>query len=115
MATDDLEVTGARASIRAMTADHYPIVGPVHDQDWYMAQYETLKHGPKRRTFATAEYVDGLYTVCGLGARGVQTAPLLADILSSYISGTPCPVENTMREGLHPARFLMRDIIKGKL
>lgn len=114
METEGLVVKGGRASIRAMTADHQPIVGPVYDQDWYMDIYGPLRHGPKRRTFAPAEYVEGLYTLCGLGARGVQTAPLLADILSSYINATPCPIENKIREALHPARFLMRDIIRGK-
>ncbi|WP_028878415.1 bifunctional tRNA (5-methylaminomethyl-2-thiouridine)(34)-methyltransferase MnmD/FAD-dependent 5-carboxymethylaminomethyl-2-thiouridine(34) oxidoreductase MnmC [Terasakiella pusilla] len=114
MDTDGLVVKGGRASIRAMTTDHQPIVGPVYDHEWYMDTYGPLRHGPKRRTFAPAEYVGGLYTLCGLGARGVQTAPLLADILSSYINGTPCPIENKIREALHPARFLMRDIIRGK-
>lgn len=115
MDTHDLELTGGRASIRAMTGDHLPMVGPVFSKDWYVAEYERLKHGPRAKRFAPAEYIDGLYAICGLGARGVQTAPLLADILSSYIAGTPCPVENTIREALHPARFLMRDIIKGKI
>ncbi|MDV7338716.1 bifunctional tRNA (5-methylaminomethyl-2-thiouridine)(34)-methyltransferase MnmD/FAD-dependent 5-carboxymethylaminomethyl-2-thiouridine(34) oxidoreductase MnmC [Terasakiella sp. A23] len=112
---DEVEIVGGRANVRAMTADHYPMVGPVFSQDWYIQEYQGMSHGPKYKQFAPAEYIDGLYTICGLGARGVQTAPLLADILSSYISGTPCPVENAVRESLHPARFLMRKIIKGKL
>ncbi|NVK18279.1 MAG: bifunctional tRNA (5-methylaminomethyl-2-thiouridine)(34)-methyltransferase MnmD/FAD-dependent 5-carboxymethylaminomethyl-2-thiouridine(34) oxidoreductase MnmC [Methylocystaceae bacterium] len=115
MDTQNLEVTGGRASIRAMTGDHHPMVGPIFSKDWYREEYHRLKHGPRAKKFARAEYIDGLFTICGLGARGVQTAPLLADILSSYIAGTPCPVENTIREALHPARFLIRDIIKGKL
>jgi tRNA 5-methylaminomethyl-2-thiouridine biosynthesis bifunctional protein len=111
----DFEVIGGRASIRAMTPDHTPIVGPVFDETWYKEAYAHLKHGPKRKTFIDAQYVDGLYTICGLGARGVQTAPLLADLLASYISGTPCPLENRFREALHPARFLIRDIRKDRL
>jgi len=109
------EVAGGRASIRAMTPDHMPIVGPVFDEAWYKEAYAHLKHGPKGKDFVPAQYVDGLYTLCGLGARGVQTAPLLADVLSSYISGLPCPLENTFREALHPARFLIRDIRKARL
>ncbi|WP_135078233.1 bifunctional tRNA (5-methylaminomethyl-2-thiouridine)(34)-methyltransferase MnmD/FAD-dependent 5-carboxymethylaminomethyl-2-thiouridine(34) oxidoreductase MnmC [Terasakiella sp. SH-1] len=109
------EIRDGRSSIRAMTSDHLPIVGPVFSQDWYVEAYEALKHGPRGGDFVDAQYVEGLYVMCGLGARGVQTAPLLADILSSYIDGTACPIENTYREALHPARFLIRDIRKGRL
>lgn len=111
----DFAVEGGRASIRAMTPDHMPIVGPVFDEVWYKEAYAHLKHGPKGKAFSDAQYVDGLYTLCGLGARGVQTAPLLADVIAAYISGTPCPLENSFREALHPARFLIRDIRKDRL
>lgn len=112
---ESLDIMDGRASIRAMSPDHHPIVGPVFSQDWYVEEYHRLKHGPRAKRFAPAQYVDGLYVLCGLGARGVQTAPLLAEILCAYMSGRPFPVETSIREALHPARFLIRDIKKGNL
>lgn len=108
-------VEGGRANIRAMTPDHFPIVGPVFNDEVFKDMYGHLKHGPKGKTFEPAQYIDGLYVIAGLGARGVQSAPLLADILSSYISGMPSPVERAIREALHPARFLIRSIRKGRV
>ncbi|SCA54877.1 putative tRNA 5-methylaminomethyl-2-thiouridine biosynthesis bifunctional protein MnmC (Includes: tRNA (mnm(5)s(2)U34)-methyltransferase; FAD-dependent cmnm(5)s(2)U34 oxidoreductase) [Candidatus Terasakiella magnetica] len=110
----EFEFICGRASMRAMTPDHNPIVGPIYSKDWYVKEYSAFMHGPRAKNFAPAEYVEGLYVICGLGARGMQTAPLLADVLSSYIAGTHCPVENRYREMLHPARSLMREIKKAK-
>ncbi len=111
----ETDILGGRANIRAMTPDHFPIVGPVFSDETYLDRYAHLRHGPRRKTFLEAEYVDGLYVLAGLGARGVQGAPLLADILSAYISGGPSPVERQIREALHPARFLIRAIRKAKI
>ncbi len=108
-------VEGGRASIRATSPDHMPIVGPVFSRQDYIERYERLKHGRRAGIFEPAGYIDGLYVICGLGARGVQTAPLLSDVISAYIKGTPSPVSKETREALHPARFLIRQLKKGKI
>jgi tRNA 5-methylaminomethyl-2-thiouridine biosynthesis bifunctional protein len=111
----DINVLGGRANIRAMTPDHFPIVGPAFSDETFKELYGQLKHGPKGKPFEEPEYLEGLYVMAGLGARGVQSAPLLADMLSAYISGGPSPVDRQIREALHPARFLIRAIRKGKV
>jgi tRNA 5-methylaminomethyl-2-thiouridine biosynthesis bifunctional protein len=108
------DILGGRVGMRAMTLDHLPMVGPLYDDKTYVEKYARLKHGPRAQVFENADYIDGLYIMAGLGARGVQTAPLLADLLSSYISGTSSPVEEIVREALHPARFKIRSIKREK-
>jgi tRNA 5-methylaminomethyl-2-thiouridine biosynthesis bifunctional protein len=51
----------------------------------------------------------------GLGARGLCSAPLAADILTAELCNTPYPVDNQMLFNLSPNRFIIRDIIKRKL
>lgn len=110
----DMDIIGGRVGMRAMTLDHLPMVGPVYRDVDYVEKYERLKHGPRAQIFEKAPYVEGLYVMAGLGARGIQTAPLLAELLTSYISGTKSPVDEIVREALHPARFKIRSIKRAK-
>lgn len=107
-------VTGGRCAVRAHSPDHLPFCGPVPHMAKYKTAYEMLKHGPRHRDFEPAPYHQNLYMIAGLGARGFMTAPLLAHIMSALISGEPLPVPKTVYESLHPARFLIRKLIKGK-
>lgn len=111
----DLKITGGRVGMRAMTLDHLPMVGPLYKDKTYTKMYQRLCHGPRAQLFEKACYVEGLYIMAGLGARGLQTAPLLAEVLTSYISGTEFCVEEQVREALHPARFKIRALKRGKI
>lgn len=108
------EVIGGRCAIRAYSPDHLPLCGPVPNYQKYHTAFEMLKHGPRHKNFPPAPYHPNLYMVSGLGARGFMAAPLLGDILSALISGEPLPVPRSVYESLHPARFLIRELIKGK-
>ncbi|MCF6215793.1 MAG: FAD-dependent 5-carboxymethylaminomethyl-2-thiouridine(34) oxidoreductase MnmC [Emcibacter sp.] len=108
------DITGGRCAIRAYSPDHMPICGPIADQEQYQAAYKMLKHGPKHQNFIPAPYVPNLYAVTGLGARGFMSAPLLGDLMAALISGDALPVTQAVYESLHPARFLIRALKKGK-
>lgn len=105
---------GGRCAIRAYSPDHLPICGPVPDFAKYQTAYKMLKHGPKHQPFDPAPYQSNLYVITGLGARGFMAAPLLGDIMSALISGEPLPVPASVYQSLHPGRFLIRKLIKGK-
>jgi len=107
-------VTGGRCGIRAYSPDHMPLCGPVADHEKYQTAYQMLKHGPQHKPFPPAPYMPNLYTVSGLGARGFLTAPLLGDIIAALMTGRPLPVTQKVYEALHPARFLIRTLTKGK-
>ncbi|UEM22129.1 FAD-dependent 5-carboxymethylaminomethyl-2-thiouridine(34) oxidoreductase MnmC [Skermanella mucosa] len=108
-----------RASLRAMTADHLPLVGPVVDRDRFVEDFAGLRHGRPERSFAAAVCHPGLWVMAGLGARGLVTAPFAADLLAAQICGGPWPVDPDAASGLmaalHPARFLVRELKRRKL
>ncbi len=107
-------VKAGRCAIRAYSPDHLPLCGPIAHIAKYQSAYKMLKHGPKHQDFIPAPYHPNLYVLSGLGSRGFLAAPLLAEIISVLISGEPLPVPRSVYEGLHPARFQVRNIIKGK-
>ncbi|MCP5371478.1 MAG: FAD-dependent 5-carboxymethylaminomethyl-2-thiouridine(34) oxidoreductase MnmC [Hyphomicrobiales bacterium] len=106
-------VAGGRAALRAVTTDRLPLVGPLPDAAAYRAAYADLRHGRPAETYPEAPYLPGLYACCGFGSRGLQTAPLAAEVLASLVLGTPAPVETDLLDALHPARFLVRELKKG--
>ncbi len=107
-------ITGGRCAIRAYSPDHMPVCGPLPDFPKYHAAYEMLKHGPGHQDFIDAPCQPGLYILSGLGARGFLSAPLLGEMLAALISGCPPPLPEKICESLHPGRFLIRELIKGK-
>lgn len=97
------------AGLRATTADHLPLVGPVADAAGYEAAYADLHHG-RRGCWPPAPCQTGAYVLSGLGSRGYQTAFLAAEILASQMSGAPLPVDREVAAALHPGRMLVRQL-----
>ncbi|RUO77149.1 bifunctional tRNA (5-methylaminomethyl-2-thiouridine)(34)-methyltransferase MnmD/FAD-dependent 5-carboxymethylaminomethyl-2-thiouridine(34) oxidoreductase MnmC [Idiomarina seosinensis] len=75
---DDLSVVGSRASVRATTPDHQPVIGRV---------------------------IDNLYLLSGLGSRGLTAAPLLAEILAAQLTGGLQPLSDDALRRLSVDRF----------
>jgi tRNA 5-methylaminomethyl-2-thiouridine biosynthesis bifunctional protein len=73
-----------RAAVRATTADHLPLAGPVPD--------------------APA----GLFVLGGLGGRGFCLAPLLAEHLTARILDLPSPLPRALSALIAPGRFSSR-------
>ena len=107
------KVVGARVSFRAATLDHLPVCGPVPDVGYYHRNYAELRHGPRARRFPDAVYRPGLFVTAGHGARGLVSCPLSATMIAAMLDDEPLPLPLDMLASLHPARFLIRDIIKG--
>ena len=95
------------AGLRATTADHLPMVGPLADAAAFEDAYADLHHG-RRGDWPLAPYLRNAFVLTGLGSRGYQTAFLGAEILASQMSGGPLPVDRDVAEALHPARMLIR-------
>lgn len=51
------------------------------------------------------EVADGLYLCAGLGSRGFQAAPLLAELLADDVVGAPAPLPAEVVAALRPGRF----------
>lgn len=68
------EASQPRASVRCVTPDRLPIVGPIPDWGFYGGAYDGLRDG-KKRDYPPGETQTGLYALTGLGSRGLVTAP----------------------------------------
>jgi tRNA 5-methylaminomethyl-2-thiouridine biosynthesis bifunctional protein len=99
----------AWAGLRATTADHLPLVGPLADAAAYAEAYGGLHHG-RRGDWPAAPYLRNGFILSGLGSRGYQTAFLAAEVLASRMAGMPLPVEREIADALHPARMLIRQL-----
>ncbi len=99
----------SRAGIRVNTPDYLPACGPAPLAD------EHLEAGGMRLGVTTDQpaerwYQPGLFVLTGLGAKGLATAPLLAEHLVSRITGEPSPIGVAMASRIQPGRFAFRRI-----
>lgn len=108
----EVDVSGnqARVRVRSASRDHLPVAGPVarlaaladHNLKAPVDQQSPLPLYP------------GLYVLGALGSRGLCSAPLCGELLASEICGDPLPLAADLLEALHPARYWVRKLLKGK-
>lgn len=103
-----------RASLRAVTSDRMPLVGPLPIAAAYEHDYADLRHGRKHKTYPPATYAENLFVLAGLGSRGFQTALPSAEVLAAMITGAHMPFDRAVIEALHPARFILHGLKRGK-
>ncbi|GGD67296.1 bifunctional tRNA (5-methylaminomethyl-2-thiouridine)(34)-methyltransferase MnmD/FAD-dependent 5-carboxymethylaminomethyl-2-thiouridine(34) oxidoreductase MnmC [Lacimicrobium alkaliphilum] len=101
-----------RASIRLSTPDHLPIMGAIADFNAQRQSYAELRKGHKDSRYPPPEDLPGLFVFCGLGSRGLCTAPILAEALACQLSGKPMPLDSRTLAALNPNRFLIRELIR---
>ncbi len=104
----------AHAGIRATTGDRWPLVGPCWDEEFYLREYADLGLGRHYKRYPAARYQEGLYVLSGLGSRGLATAGYCANLLVHLMLGTKPPAEKQLLDRLHPARFIIRKLKRGK-
>ena len=109
------DISSSKARLRCMSQDHLPLVGAVPDINEHIAKYPHLAKDKNWKYSQAAPCIDNLYVLLGLGARGLCSAPLAADILAAELCNTPYPLDNQMLFNLSPNRFIIRDIIKRKI
>ncbi|MFM4976230.1 bifunctional tRNA (5-methylaminomethyl-2-thiouridine)(34)-methyltransferase MnmD/FAD-dependent 5-carboxymethylaminomethyl-2-thiouridine(34) oxidoreductase MnmC [Aeromonas rivipollensis] len=108
----EVDVSGkeARVGVRCASRDHLPVVGPI-------ARLASLAdHDPKAPTDQQSALPlhTGLYVLGALGSRGLCSAPLCGELVASEICGDPLPLAADLLEALHPARYWVRRLRKGK-
>lgn len=101
-------VTGGWSSTRLASPDYLPVVGPAADADFFQSAYGDLHHGKAPGGYPQAQYLPGLYALTALGSHGFVTAPLAAELVADYVTGTPVCVDRASREAIHPARFMIK-------
>lgn len=111
MPADDLK---GRAAIRLTTPDRMPIAGPMVPMAPFAKQYQGLMRGQVQRDDSIEVFGAGLWMLMALGSRGFHLAPLVAELLVSQILGEPWPCSMRAAQSLHPCRFWVRDLKRGK-
>ena len=109
------DIAFSKARLRCTSQDHLPLVGAVPNISDHINTYPHLAKDKNWKYSEPSPCLDNLYVLLGLGARGLCSAPLAADILSAELCNTPYPVDNQMLFNLSPNRFIIRDIIKRKV
>ncbi|MEO1042287.1 MAG: tRNA (5-methylaminomethyl-2-thiouridine)(34)-methyltransferase MnmD [Pseudomonadota bacterium] len=104
----------SRVALRATTPDRHPIAGPLYDREAAIAGYRGLSKG-LQTDYPPAPYQDSLYALTGLGSRGLVTAPILGAHLAAMIVGGVSPLTSDIAAMVHPGRFLVRDLKRGKI
>ncbi|WP_232305611.1 bifunctional tRNA (5-methylaminomethyl-2-thiouridine)(34)-methyltransferase MnmD/FAD-dependent 5-carboxymethylaminomethyl-2-thiouridine(34) oxidoreductase MnmC [Gilvimarinus polysaccharolyticus] len=108
------DIAHGRAAFRCTTPDYLPIVGPVPDYQALKRDCAVLSRNAKAVIDTTPSYHSGLYVNCGHGSRGLAYTPLCAQLLSDIINRECAPLVAPLAQALHPARFALRDIIRGR-
>ncbi|MFM5618443.1 bifunctional tRNA (5-methylaminomethyl-2-thiouridine)(34)-methyltransferase MnmD/FAD-dependent 5-carboxymethylaminomethyl-2-thiouridine(34) oxidoreductase MnmC [Aeromonas veronii] len=110
----EVDVSGneARVGVRCASRDHLPVVGPVARLASLADHYAQLQHD--QHNAQPLPLHPGLYVLGALGSRGLCSAPLCGELLASEICGDPLPLAADLLEALHPARYWVRKLLKGK-
>lgn len=102
-----------RVGFRCTTPDYLPIVGAVADAPAMRARFAVLARNARSRVDTPGAWLPGLYVNIGHGSRGLTSTPLCAEHLAALITGEPRPLPRTLAQALSPARFILRDLIRG--
>jgi len=102
------------SGVRCSTPDRLPIAGGCPHFGFFARSYQDLAKGRRDKEYRVAEYLPGLFVHGGLGARGFTTAFLCSELIASQMAGEVLPVAGIVADTVHPARFLIRDLRRGK-
>ena len=108
----DLDHQEARVGIRTASRDHFPFVGNVCRYEDVLSTYQNIHQHPENAE--TTPVYNNLFCLLALGSRGLTSAPLAAECLASQICGDPLPISRHVLDALHPGRFWLRKLLKGK-
>jgi tRNA 5-methylaminomethyl-2-thiouridine biosynthesis bifunctional protein len=108
---DDLTVpTQGRASIRCASIDHLPMAGAVPNYQQYKVTYQDLWKGLRPNRYDVPPDYDSLYTLTALGARGLCSGPLAAEIIAAQMNNEPYPVSTRVLQALNPGRGYIKQL-----
>ena len=110
----DPNTFAGKVGFRCATPDYFPIVGPITDAQSMKSNFAQLRKNANTFIDQPGSYQTGLYTSLGYGSRGLSYAPLAAEVLASIICGQHIPISRNLLRYLHPARFLIRDLIRNR-
>ncbi|BDF93680.1 bifunctional tRNA (5-methylaminomethyl-2-thiouridine)(34)-methyltransferase MnmD/FAD-dependent 5-carboxymethylaminomethyl-2-thiouridine(34) oxidoreductase MnmC [Pseudoalteromonas haloplanktis] len=109
------EINSAKAAVRCSFIDHLPMAGEWAEQTDYVTAFANLRLGKRYQYQPLQQPQQGLHILTGFGARGLCSAPLAAEHLIAHLNNEPSPLSERVSQAIHPARFLVRDLIRNKI
>lgn len=103
-----------RVEFRCTATDYLPLVGPIPKQQDFIKNYANYAKNSKAHIPILGDYYEGLFVNIAHGSRGFSTAPICAALIRSYIAEQPWPLDYASIKAVHPARFIIKDIIRKK-
>lgn len=111
----DVSDKHSRQGIRAVIRDHMPLVGNVPDFARLMESYQELPEQIQQQAdIELSPIYPNLFVLGALGSRGLSTAPLCGELLAAQIFAEPLPLDDETLAALHPNRFWVRKLLKGR-
>lgn len=107
-------INGGRAALRCTTPDYLPLAGPAPIYDAYLEDYALLRKNARSNIASAGACWPNLYVNVGHGSRGLAYTPICAEILAAQMNQEPSPVGQDLQNALHPGRFWIRDLTRGK-
>jgi tRNA 5-methylaminomethyl-2-thiouridine biosynthesis bifunctional protein len=104
----------ARAALRCTSPDYLPLIGPVVDAKQFRQDYAILTKDASKRPDTTAPWLPGLYINAAHGSRGLISCPLSGELVAVMLDNKPLPLPSDLVQAVHPSRFLLRQLIRGK-
>lgn len=90
------------------------MVGNVPDVDQLILQYAQLdKQLSEQQYILQAPIYDNLFVIGALGAKGLCSSPICAELLCSQIFAEPLPFDDDILANLNPNRFWIRKLLQG--
>lgn len=102
-----------RSGVRCQSEDYLPLIGPIADTDMMTTHYAGLRQGLVT-SYPLLQPLPGLYAHLAHGSHGFSHSLLAAEILASEINDEPAPCSRQLLDALHPMRFLIRQLKRGK-
>ncbi len=106
-------IIGSRVGYRSYSGDRFPIIGALHDEEFYKQNYKGLFWSKNKDNNPKASYEKNVFVNFAHGSRGLGTAILGANSIVDLVLDRPLCIERSLFHELHPARFLIRKLKKG--
>ncbi|WP_022940752.1 bifunctional tRNA (5-methylaminomethyl-2-thiouridine)(34)-methyltransferase MnmD/FAD-dependent 5-carboxymethylaminomethyl-2-thiouridine(34) oxidoreductase MnmC [Psychromonas hadalis] len=107
----DINHQHANVGIRCTTRDHFPYMGVLPD---YQKTKLFYQGAVKKMPTENPPFHENLFILTGLGSRGLNTAPLLAETLVSQINQEPLPLSLPILNAMQCHRQWINYLKKGK-
>ncbi|TBR43139.1 bifunctional tRNA (5-methylaminomethyl-2-thiouridine)(34)-methyltransferase MnmD/FAD-dependent 5-carboxymethylaminomethyl-2-thiouridine(34) oxidoreductase MnmC [Marinomonas agarivorans] len=104
-----------RVSFRCTVSDYAPIIGPIPHVDSFVSNYKPLNKNAKWTSDNVISHLENLYVNLGHGSRGLISTPLAGEYIANLICHETSVYERCVEHVVHPARFLVRQLKRGKL